>query len=149
MKQPNLNFEDTNKLIAIAQSGLSQEERAKRIKNVLAQAHTVPMQRVHCTKCNRDIGDYFIQDGRNVYSKLAGLLSARRRMDGTMGYQCDCGNYSVLCAAEQGIITADVPTAAQLQMVYERMNDDAYRSKVKESRGGAVVECDGFITTII
>lgn len=60
---------------------------------------------IYCDKCKRDIGKISIEHGLVIYSEenANGLLSVRMRMDGQLGFQCDCGNYSIVSEAENGI----------------------------------------------
>lgn len=51
----------------------------------------------------------------------SGLEGSRERLDGQMGFRCYCGNSSILCEEEQGIITPAVPTQSDLQKIADRL----------------------------
>lgn len=80
--------------------------------------------KITCLKCNKEIGEIEIDSRDRVrYTKLSGILSARKRLDGNWGFQCICGNYSLLCEAEEGIIGPNKPSVSQVKNIYERLQE--------------------------
>ena len=57
---------------------------------------------------------------QRVYS--SGLEGSRQRFDGQWGFRCYCGNNSILCAEEQGIITPARPSEEDLQKIATRLS---------------------------
>lgn len=52
----------------------------------------------------------------------SGFEGVRERLDGQLGFRCYCGNSSVLCEEEQGIITPARPTQEDLNKIAERLS---------------------------
>lgn len=52
----------------------------------------------------------------------SGLEGSRPRLDGFMGFRCYCGNNSVLCEEEKGVITPARPSQADLEKIAERLS---------------------------
>ncbi|MFA5937323.1 MAG: hypothetical protein WC822_05635, partial [Candidatus Paceibacterota bacterium] len=52
----------------------------------------------------------------------SGLEGSRQRLDGQWGFRCYCGNNSVLCEEEKGVITPARPSQADLQKIAERLS---------------------------
>lgn len=72
----------------------------------------------------------------------SGLEGSRQRLDGQMGFRCYCGNSSILCKEETGIITPARPTQEAVAKVAERLSKrtgNEYLPKNGET------EIDGFI----
>lgn len=98
--------------------------------------------RVTCLKCNKMIGEIEISDGGRVtYKKLFGILSARLRFDGNWGFQCLCGNNSLLCPAEKGIVKGSRPSTSDMKKIYEKLRTDR---PALVSREGDTVTIDLF-----
>lgn len=53
----------------------------------------------------------------------SGLEGSRQRLDGQRGFRCYCGNSSILCEEEKGVITPAVPSQLDLQKVAERLSN--------------------------
>lgn len=51
----------------------------------------------------------------------SGLEGSRQRFDGQYGFRCYCGNNSILCTEEQGIITPARPSEQDLITIAERL----------------------------
>jgi hypothetical protein len=73
---------------------------------------------IHCLECKKDIGkiEYAGSYGY-IYLEENGILSVRPRMDGHLGFQCECGNDSRLCEAEKGRISYRRPNRQQIQEI--------------------------------
>lgn len=52
----------------------------------------------------------------------SGLEGSRQRLDGQWGFRCYCGNNSVLCEEEKGIITPARPSQADLEKIAQRLS---------------------------
>lgn len=79
--------------------------------------------------------------GKNgIYS--SGLEGSRYRLDGVMGFRCYCGNNSVLCEEEKGIITPARPSQEDLQKIADRLSRRTH-NLYEPKNGKATV--DGFI----
>lgn len=52
----------------------------------------------------------------------SGLEGSRQRLDGQMGFRCYCGNNSVLCEEEKGVITPARPSQADLEKIAQRLS---------------------------
>lgn len=77
---------------------------------------------------------------QGIYS--SGLEGSRYRLDGVMGFRCYCGNNSVLCEEEKGIITPARPSQEDLQKIANRLTKRTHNSY--EPKNGKA-EVDGFI----
>lgn len=80
--------------------------------------------------------------GNQTY--CSGLEGSRQRFDGQMGFRCYCGNNSILCEEEKGVITPARPTANDLQKIANRLSkrqDNIYIPNEGKT------EIDGFIIT--
>lgn len=78
-----------------------------------------------------------------VYS--SGLEGSRRRLDGEWGFRCYCGNVSVLCEEERGVITPARPSEDDLIKIATRLGKrkgDKYpvRNRKKEVDGFVIEE---------
>ena len=51
----------------------------------------------------------------------SGLEGSRQRLDGVMGFRCYCGNNSVLCEEEKGIITPARPSQEDILEIAQRL----------------------------
>ena len=59
-------------------------------------------------------------EGKNgIYS--SGLEGSRQRFDGQIGFRCYCGNNSILCEEEKGVITPARPSMEDLEKIAERL----------------------------
>lgn len=77
---------------------------------------------------------------RGVYK--SGLEGSRLRLDGQRGFRCYCGNNSILCEEEQGVITPSRPSRADIEKIAERLskrNGNIYLPK------NGKTEIDGFV----
>jgi len=54
---------------------------------------------------------------------VSGLKSTRERLDGTLGFQCWCGNNTLVASTEEGIITANVPSKEDLLKIAQNIKD--------------------------
>lgn len=98
--------------------------------------------KVTCLKCDKVIGEIEIDDNQRVsYTQLWGILSSRLRIDGNWGFQCLCGNNSLLCPAEQGIVKGARPSSSDMKQIHERMKT---KSQALVSRIGSTVTIDLF-----
>lgn len=74
----------------------------------------------------------------------SGLEGSRQRFDGQWGFRCYCGNNSILCEEEKGIITPQRPTPDDLVKIakrLERRKGNEYNvQKGKLSVDGFVIE---------
>lgn len=74
----------------------------------------------------------------------SGLEGTRQRFDGQVGFRCYCGNSSILCEEEKGIITPARPSQADLEKIAQRLsqrNTNAYLPKNgKTNIDGFVIE---------
>lgn len=52
----------------------------------------------------------------------SGLEGSRQRLDGQMGFRCYCGNNSILCEEEKGVITPARPSQDDLQKIAQRLS---------------------------
>lgn len=52
----------------------------------------------------------------------SGLEGSRQRLDGQMGFRCYCGNNSVLCEEEKGIITPARPSQEDVMEIATRLS---------------------------
>lgn len=55
-----------------------------------------------------------------IYS--SGLEGSRARLDGQLGFRCYCGNNSILCEEEKGIISPALPSTEDLQKIADRLS---------------------------
>lgn len=90
------------------------------------------------TEKNEEGEDVEVSYDRTVKS---GCLSSRQRLDGHMGYLCECGNDSRLSDAEKGVIGETAPTKGDLAMVLSRLNEKPTDFKAENG----VYEVDGFV----
>lgn len=93
--------------------------------------------------CNGRLIARIYNDGRVVMVASDGkawLRSSRHRFDGQMGFQCWCGQDSLLAEAEQGIIGEAPPTREDLGSIYEKLQ--IKKPNYKQFQGGTFV--DGF-----
>ena len=74
-------------------------------------------------------------------TKKSGLLSTRARFDGHIGFNCRCGQSSIVSQAEDGVITQEAPTRSDLAQIYINQKDSP--AKVTEHVDGSVT-VDGF-----
>lgn len=74
----------------------------------------------------------------------SGLEGSRQRFDGQVGFRCYCGNNSVLCEEEKGVITPARPSQADLEKIAKRLvrrNGNEYLPKNgKTNIDGFVIE---------
>lgn len=73
----------------------------------------------------------------------SGLEGTRGRLDGQLGFRCYCGNSSVLCEEEKGIITPARPTQADLNKIAERLSKRKTLNPYEPKNGKT--EIDGFV----
>lgn len=52
----------------------------------------------------------------------SGLEGSRLRLDGQLGFRCYCGQNSILCEEEQGVITAVPPSESDLNTIALRLS---------------------------
>lgn len=52
----------------------------------------------------------------------SGLEGSRIRLDGQLGFRCYCGNNSILCKEEKGIITPARPSTEDMQTIANRLS---------------------------
>lgn len=100
--------------------------------------------KIYCTKCKRWIGEVYEVGGLPTIkepSKL--LLSVRVRQDGEMGFQCECGNYSIVAEAEKGILpdNGKPPTEEGVMDIKKKLEQGIKSQPVETSFGR---EVDGF-----
>lgn len=83
------------------------------------------------------------------------MLSTRKRHDGVMGYQCKCGNNSLLSAVEKGIVpTSNNPNAILFDqphtkmLVEKKMIAEGYKPDVTSLGDGKYI-VDGFETEVL
>lgn len=72
----------------------------------------------------------------------SGLEGSRLRLDGQVGFRCYCGNNSILCEEEKGVITPARPSQADLEKIASRLtkrNGNMYEPK------NGKTEIDGFV----
>lgn len=82
-------------------------------------------------------------DGRVIMTASDGrawLRSSRHRFDGQMGFQCWCGQDSLLAEAEQGVIGEAPPSREDLGAIYEKLQ--IKKPNYKPFQGATFV--DGF-----
>lgn len=72
----------------------------------------------------------------------SGLEGSRQRLDGLLGFRCYCGNNSILCEEEKGIITPARPSQEALQKIAQRLGERKPNTYVP--RNGKI-KIDGFI----
>lgn len=94
-----------------------------------------------CKKCEREIGKVAVKGNVVRYLSSTGILSMRKRFDGEWGFQCACGNNSLLCEAEKGIITSDPPTAEDIKEIEKRLKKNPSNCELTSDG----YDCDGFI----
>lgn len=82
--------------------------------------------------------------GAPIAQKLysSGLEGHRQRLDGQWGFRCYCGNNSILCKEEQGVITPARPSEKDLVTIAGRL--DKRRGNPYQSKNGKT-EVDGFL----
>lgn len=73
----------------------------------------------------------------------SGLSGHRLRFDGQIGFRCYCGNASVLCAEEKGIIKPSRPTEQDLNTIATRLQKRNGRDIYPTVKGKT--EVDGFL----
>lgn len=90
--------------------------------------------KVTCTKCkqsgmisiieNHDpmLKQKYIADWGN--SKANNIISFRHRLDDKFGFECICGNYSILAKAEAGILIGEKPSKEDIKEVITRLNKE-------------------------
>lgn len=71
----------------------------------------------------------------------SGLEGSRVRLDGVLGFRCYCGNNSVLCKEEDGVITPAMPTREQVQNILVKINN---RKGVQYIAKNGKMDIDGF-----
>lgn len=74
-----------------------------------------------------------------IYS--SGLEGSRVRLDGHIGFRCYCGNSSILCAEEQGIITPAQPTRGDVETILAKI---AKRKTIGYPIKNGKAQIDGF-----
>lgn len=72
----------------------------------------------------------------------SGLEGSRVRLDGVLGFRCYCGNNSVLCKEEDGVITPAMPTREQVQNILVKINKRKGEQYIAKN---GKIEIDGFI----
>jgi hypothetical protein len=75
-----------------------------------------------------------------IYS--SGLEGSRQRLDGQMGFRCYCGNNSILCEEEKGIISPARPSSEDLQKIANRLSK---RKTIIYSPKNGKTNIDGFV----
>lgn len=74
----------------------------------------------------------------------SGLEGSRVRLDGQLGFRCYCGNNSVLCEEEKGVITPARPTSDDLQKIADRLSrrkgNEYMPNKGKTNIDGFIIE---------
>ena len=102
--------------------------------------------KVFCKKCGEWIGEFeILKTGQpRIKEPTIKFLSVRYRQDGEWGFQCLCGNYSLLAKAEEGIVKQDgkPPSSAGIQEIAKRL-DRGLKSEPKITNEGR--EIDNFI----
>jgi len=90
--------------------------------------------KVTCNKCkqsgivsvikNQDpmLKQKYIIDWSN--SKGNNIISFRHRLDDKFGFECICGNSSILARAEKGVITENKPSREDISEVITRLNKE-------------------------
>lgn len=73
----------------------------------------------------------------------SGLEGSRQRLDGQMGFRCYCGNSSILCEEEKGIITPARPSQEDLQSIANRLSKR--KNKLMYMPNNGKKEIDGFV----
>lgn len=95
------------------------------------------------TGCKGRLIARIFDDGRVVMVASEGkawLRSSRHRFDGHMGFQCWCGQDSLLAEAEKGVIGEAPPTREDLGAIYEKLQ--VKKPNYKPFQGATFV--DGF-----
>jgi hypothetical protein len=64
-------------------------------------------------------------------SKHVNIISFRHRLDDKFGFECICGNSSILAKAEAGIITGEKPTREDIKEVINRLNKEVRTTSSK------------------
>jgi hypothetical protein len=76
---------------------------------------------------------------------IAGLLTSRDRLDGRKGFRCYCGNSSIQCAEELGVLKQSAapmpPTKRELEEIFLKIQSSG---KGPLQFVGGVAEYDGF-----
>jgi hypothetical protein len=102
--------------------------------------------KVFCKKCKEWIGEFeILKNGQpRIKEPTKKFLSVRYRQDGEYGFQCKCGNYSLLAKAEEGVIKQDgkPPTPEGVAEITKRL-DQGLKSQPKITNQGR--EIDNFI----
>lgn len=111
-------------------------------------------------KGGAEVGEILIDPMNRVqYLSETGLVSARKRFDGSWGFECMCGNDSRIAASEEGVLRRARPSVAELQkamrigqitanapskgdMAKIAKNNSIKPTKVKET--DEYIEVDGF-----
>lgn len=75
-----------------------------------------------------------------IYS--SGLEGSRIRLDGQLGFRCYCGNSSILCQEEQGVITPARPTDADITKIANRLSR---RTGNEYKPRGGKIKIDSFV----
>lgn len=107
------------------------------------------MQRyeVTCNQCNTKIAIVNVSPAGKIigYEEERGIMAARMRLDGELGFQCMCGNDSRLAEAERGIVKGTRPSKSDVAEIYRRMK----AKPTKVSKSGSQKRCDGFTTKLM
>lgn len=83
-------------------------------------------------------------DAKGKYGLYSsGLEGTRLRLDGHLGFRCYCGNTSILCQEEKGIITPARPSQDDLLKVAQRLG--LRKNKVMYTPKDGKLEIDGFV----
>lgn len=106
------------------------------------------IKQVRCLSktCKGAVIAHIYHDGQIIEvknSEKSGCLSSRKRFDGYMGFQCRCGQRSILSAQEKDTVgpVMPMPTKEELQEIAKRINKNP--SSYQEQDGA--IEVDGFI----
>lgn len=77
---------------------------------------------------------------------IAGIESSRDRFDGRKGFKCYCGNWSIQCEEELGVLKQSraplPPTKSELQQIFEKLKSSG-KQQLKFVNGAA--SYDGFL----
>ena len=85
-----------------------------------------------------------VLDAKGKYGLYkSGLEGSRIRLDGQLGFRCYCGNSSILCEEEQGIITPARPSQEDLQNIAARLS--LRRNPLMYAPKNGKAKIDGFV----
>lgn len=77
--------------------------------------------KITCKNCEHSDVVCITSEGQVIWGKNTYIVSARKRLDGNWGWQCMCGNYSLMTAQEDTITNKQTPDPQEIEDIIKSL----------------------------